>query len=171
MDGCFKERRGDAVIIKGVLDEDFANYRQPSMFISTATCSFKCEKESGVSCCQNSGLARKGAFEIDDDWLIVRYLSNPITKSIVFGGLEPMDQFGELDEFLQKLRRQYHCDDTVVIYTGYEPYEIPEQVERLKNYLPIVVKFGRFLPNQEKHYDEVLGVMLASPNQRGVALE
>ena len=36
---------------------------------------------------------------------------------------------------------------------------------KLKQYDNIIIKFGRFIPNQEKHYDEVLGVELASPNQ------
>ena len=31
--------------IKDVIDEDFANYKKPSMFIATSQCSFKCEKE------------------------------------------------------------------------------------------------------------------------------
>ena len=31
----------------------------------------------------------------------------------------------------------------------------------------IIVKFGRFRPNQEKHFDEVLGIYLASNNQYG----
>jgi len=29
----------------------------------------------------------------------------------------------------------------------------------------IIVKFGRYRPNQEKHYDKILGVFLASDNQ------
>lgn len=29
----------------------------------------------------------------------------------------------------------------------------------------IIVKFGRFIPNQHPHYDEVLGINLASDNQ------
>jgi hypothetical protein len=29
----------------------------------------------------------------------------------------------------------------------------------------IIIKFGRFRPGQEPHYDEVLGVKLASDNQ------
>ena len=31
----------------------------------------------------------------------------------------------------------------------------------------IIIKFGRFIPNQEGHYDEVLGINLASKNQFG----
>ena len=29
--------------IKGITDEDFVNYKYPSMFIATSICSFKCE--------------------------------------------------------------------------------------------------------------------------------
>ena len=29
----------------------------------------------------------------------------------------------------------------------------------------IIIKFGRYIPNQEKHYDDVLGIELASDNQ------
>jgi hypothetical protein len=29
----------------------------------------------------------------------------------------------------------------------------------------VIVKFGRFIPNQKSHYDEILGVNLVSPNQ------
>jgi hypothetical protein len=37
--------------------------------------------------------------------------------------------------------------------------------EQLKSFSNIIIKFGRFIPNQEPHYDEVLGVKLASDNQ------
>lgn len=30
--------------ITGLVDEDFINYKAPSMFISTSKCSFKCDK-------------------------------------------------------------------------------------------------------------------------------
>ena len=31
----------------------------------------------------------------------------------------------------------------------------------------IIIKYGRFIPHQEKHFDEILGVYLASDNQYG----
>jgi hypothetical protein len=37
----------------------------------------------------------------------------------------------------------------------------------LRYYKNIYVKFGRYLVGQEPHYDEVLGVTLASDNQYG----
>ncbi len=152
--------------IKGITDEDFVNYKHPSMYICTSVCDFKCDRESGVSCCQNSSLAKQSSMYVADDSIIKRYLNNPITKAIVFAGLEPFEQFTELYAFVRNLRNQYHCNDTVVIYTGFNKEEIPSPlIEALREYPNIIIKFGRFVPNQEKRYDEVLGVYLASPNQ------
>ena len=55
--------------------------------------------------------------------------------------------------------------DDIVIYTGYKEEEIKNQLQYLRAYRNIIVKFGRFIPNQQPHYDDVLGVMLASDNQ------
>lgn len=151
--------------IKGIVEEDFTNYKVPSMFIGTSKCSFKCETESGIKCCQNSSLATAMTLDIDDGVIIEKYLNNPISKAIVFGGLEPLDAFDEVTEFIAKLRYQYHCDNTVVIYTGYNKTEILSQLSELKKYGNIIVKFGRYIPNDEQHFDEVLGVTLASSNQ------
>lgn len=85
--------------------------------------------------------------------------------SMGFAGLEPFEQFDEMFNLISKLRNEHHCDDTVVIYTGFEFKEISAKVDALRMFPGIIVKFERFVPNQEKHYDEVLGVYLASPNQ------
>jgi hypothetical protein len=59
-----------------------------------------------------------------------------------------------------------HTQDFIVIYSGFYLSEINDKVEHLRqNYDNIIIKFGRFVPNQEPHYDEVLGVRLASSNQ------
>ena len=51
-----------------------------------------------------------------------------------------------------------------VIYTGYDKHELSElyMLKMLKN---ITVKFGRFKPNNNPHFDSVLGVNLISDNQ------
>lgn len=149
--------------IKGLIEEDFVNYKNPSMFIQTCYCSFKCEKECGKQVCQNSPLIKEQVMEIDDDALIDRYLKNPITKSIVFGGLEPFEQFGELVSFIYKLRQK--TNDTVVIYSGFLKSEIMEQVNVLNQFPNIIIKFGRYIPNDTPRYDPILGVYLASQNQ------
>lgn len=153
------------MVIKAILDEDFVNYKHPSMFICTSVCDFKCDRENGAPCCQNSELAMVQGRDVDDDQIIKRYLSNEITKAIVFGGLEPFDQYEELIKFINRLRTTYGCSDDVVIYTGYNPEELVGEIATMTHYQNIIVKFGRFLPNEQRHFDEVLGVYLASPNQ------
>ena len=150
--------------IKGFKDEDFVNYRKPSMFIAAPSCTFKCVREYGGSC-QNSSLAHEAPADVGVRDLIERYLANPITKAIVFGGLEPFDQYGELFDFIAILRGDYKCHDDIVIYTGYNPDEIDGEIRMLSILGNIVVKFGRYIPGQTPHLDEVLGVMLASDNQ------
>jgi hypothetical protein len=86
----------------------------------------------------------------------------------VLGGLEPFKSFGDLCGFVDYIRN--YTEDDIVIYTGYteEEYNSEDwQVLRkwLKRFPNIIIKFGRFIPNQEPHYDEVLGVKLASDNQ------
>lgn len=158
------------MIIKGLIDEDFVNYKVPSMFIITSKCSFKCEKESGVKCCQNSSLAKKRGMAIENEDLIERYINNPITHAIVFGGLEPFDQFTDVIDIIATLRLTYNNDDDVVIYTGYIEEEVEKKIEALSIFDNIIVKFGRYIPGQESHLDEVLGVKLSSPNQYAVRL-
>ncbi len=152
------------MIVKNIIDEDFTNYKTCSMFIGFPTCTFKCEKECECKgMCQNMSLVNSPDISISCHDVIKRYLDNPLTSAIVCGGLEPMDSFEDLLELIHELRLFY--DDPVVIYTGYYKDEILNIIEQLKVYTNIIVKFGRFIPNQQKHYDEVLGVYLASDNQ------
>lgn len=118
-----------------------------------------------MQCCQNSSLAKSKIISYDEDELIQRYRRNPITKAIVCCGLEPFDSFSDLLLLIQKLRSVYNCNDDVVIYTGYYKEEISEQVEILREYPNIIIKFGRYVPNQQSRKDEILGVVLASDNQ------
>lgn len=155
--------------VKFVKDEDFVNYKHPAMFIGTISCTFKCCTEAKISCsiCQNFPWSKNPIITIDDDSLCRRYLKNPITKSIVFGGLEPFDQFPDVIDVINKLRGDYNCHDDIVIYTGYKKEEIEESINMLKEYDNIYIKFGRYVPNVPSRYDEVLGVTLASDNQYG----
>lgn len=153
--------------IKQLVHEDFVNYKRPSMFIGTSYCTGKCYKELGLPCtiCQNEALQRIETLDISSARITSMYISNPITQAIVFGGLEPFDQFDELYNFIEELRTERECNDDIVIYTGYYRREIEKQIMMLVKFPNIVVKFGRYIPNQESHFDEVLGVNLASDNQ------
>lgn len=155
--------------IKGITDEDFINYKIPSMFIATAACSFKCDRECGRPVCQNGELARVDSIDVPDDKIVSRYMQNPITHAIVFGGLEPFDQITELSALISALR-DAGCMDDVVIYTGYTKEELERTLAFFfaSDRLPrtnLVIKYGRFIPDQQSHFDEVLGVNLASDNQ------
>lgn len=146
--------------IKGLISEDFVNYKKPAMTIMFPHCNgFKC----GAEYCQNSPLSKAEDIEMDISNIVIRYLNNPITESVVMQGLEPFDSWDDLIEFVKQLRES--TDDDIVIYTGYYKEEIVDKIALLSKYKNIIIKYGRYIPNQEKHYDEVLGVTLASSNQ------
>ena len=154
------------MIIKGLIDEDFINYKKPSMVIEFPYCNFKCDKECGQPVCQNSSLVKEPNIDIPCEDIIIRYINNPITEAIVFQGLEPFDSFGEMNNFLLWFQHQYYSQDDIVIYTGYNENEISKEINALKEiFSNIIIKFGRYIPNQKSHFDPVLGVNLASDNQ------
>lgn len=150
--------------IKGLVDEDFVNYKLPSMYIIFPSCTFKCDKECGHAVCQNSTLAKQTALEIDTFTIINRYIGNPITHAFVIGGLEPFDSGVDLFSLVRDIREI--TSSPIVIYTGYTEEEL-STTEILKKLIPykIIIKYGRFIPDQPSHFDEVLGVELASSNQ------
>ncbi len=159
------------MLVKGITDEDFVNYKKPSMYIAMPKCSFKCDRENGCSMCQNSSLAQEPNISVSIKDLVRRYIENPITKAVVFGGLEPFDTPDTLVLFIACLREQFNCDDDVVIYTGYLEEELELTMgaiyHKITQYPNIIIKFGRFRPHGTPHFDEVLGVNLVSNNQYG----
>lgn len=150
------------MILKEIKDEDFVNYRKPSMFLGFPRCSFKCDKESGKQVCQNGALATSPDINISQDEIIERYINNSITEAVVIGGLEPFDTFEQLYEFIKAFREV--ADDDIVVYTGYYEDEIEDMVDKIASF-HVIIKFGRFIEGQTKHYDTVLGIELASENQ------
>ena len=150
--------------IKGIIFEDTINYKKISLTIMMPYCSFKCDKEFGSNICQNGALANSPNIEIDPKQIIKKYyLDNYLVDAIVFQGLEPFDSWNDLLNFIEEFRKV--SSDDIVIYTGYNENEIMEKIELLSQYDNIIIKFGRYVPNQESHFDEVLGVKLASSNQ------
>ena len=149
-----------------LVDEDFVNYKRPSMFIGMPHCSFKCDHEFGTTICQNWPLRNEPLVSIGAWDLINRYKSNPITEAIVFGGLEPFDSVNDLSTFITFFRYDYN--DDIVIYTGYTEEEVKAKFDWIYEYNNIIIKYGRYKPDEEPHYDEVLGVNLASDNQYAI---
>ena len=133
------------------------------MLIGFPFCSFKCDIENKTKLCQNYELTKSKNIEITYDEILDIYLSNKFNKAFVFGGLEPFDSYMDMLGLIKKIRLQ--LKDDIVIYTGYKEEELLKQTQELKKYKNITIKFGRFIPNQESHYDSILGVDLCSPNQ------
>ena len=149
------------ITLKGIVDEDFVNYRVPSMTLMFPYCDFKC----GDSC-HNFSLINEENIKTTVRKIYSRYINNPITKAIVCQGLEPFDSWEDLKELIFHFRIHECCFDDIVIYTGYNKEEIANKVEYLKKmYSNIIIKFGRYVPGQEPHYDDILGIKLASNNQ------
>lgn len=146
--------------VLGIIDEDFVNYKKASMYIGFPNCSFKC----GEGLCQNSTLAKQKRIDISYESIIERYMNNNLTNAIVFAGLEPFDDL-EMFTLIKKFREV--TEDDIIIYTGYNKDELITEINILKQYgiKNIIVKFGRYIPSQEPHYDEILGIKLASDNQ------
>ena len=148
--------------LKGIIDYDIINYKEPVMTLEFPYCDFKCDKLNGCEVCQNSSLVFEPDIDIlmSDIWLL--YEQNPLTKGFCFQGLEPFDS-DQIFDLIDTIR--YYCDDPIIIYTGYNREQMPKQIEILKQYRNIIVKWGRFILGDEPHYDEILGVNLASNNQ------
>jgi len=149
--------------LKGMVDYDICNYKEPSMFLIFPYCTFKCDCECGQPICQNSALAHEKEIEIKDLDLIHRYIDNPLTHALVCGGLEPLDSWEELWSFICVFRA--FSKDPIIIYTGYKEEEVQDKINFLSQVNNIIVKFGRFIPNSPHIFDTVLGVELASNNQ------
>lgn len=160
-----------------IKDEDIVNYKQISMFVALPYCSGKCWKELGLDCsiCQNNELRKNPIIEVSNEQLYNRYISNPLTECIVFGGLEPLDSFDELYSFLSYLRKDKKDNSKIIIYTGYNLNEKP-----VKDFISkvieddisnnIILKVGRYIPNRPHVFNKTLGVELASDNQNTVEL-
>lgn len=153
------------MILKGIIFEDFVNYKKPCMTLEFPRCSFKCDMEAGASVCQNSALASAPDEKYNVRQIVEAYINNDIAEAICFQGLEPFDDFRDVLYIIRVLRWNYRCEDDVVIYTGYTEQEVSSYIELLLGFDNIIVKFGRFIPNRPHVYDEVLGVELSSDNQ------
>jgi hypothetical protein len=142
-----------------IKDVDFVNYKLPSMYIIMPYCSFKC----GAEYCQNAALSQEKIIDMPIFEIIDMFKRNPVSKAIVFGGLEPFDSTEDLRSFMMDFR--YYNKEPVVIYTGYTEEEVKRKFDWIFFYENVIIKYGRYIPGEESHYDEILGVNLSSNNQ------
>lgn len=159
----------DVIEVKGIIWEDMVNYKKISTTLMFPKCDFKCDKENGIQLCQNWKLAAVPSQIIPINGFMRKYKNNPITEAIVLQGLEPLDSQVDILTVAAGLN-DFNITDDLIIYTGYNKDEIPKKfLSNLASIIPghLIIKWGRYIPNQESHYDEVLGVYLASDNQYG----
>lgn len=149
-----------------VNDVDVVNYKEASCFIGAGyTCSRGCPG------CQNEELKHSIPAQVDASRIALNYEKMPITHAIVFGGLEPLEDLENLKLWVNIFR--FITDDMIIIYTGVEidSDELKEAAKYLAEYPNIIFKAGSYIDGHEPHFDELLGVKLASDNQRGIRLE
>ena len=156
----------EKIHLKGVVMEDFVNYAKPSLFLITCKCDWKCCHEANIpiTVCQNEPVVSQATKEFLISSIYKAYIDNEITKEVVIGGLEPILQFEEVLSLLDYFRKQ-NCNDDFVIYTGYYKEEIEKEIEQLKKYPNVILKYGRYKPNSVSRFDDVLQITLVSDNQ------
>lgn len=151
--------------LKGIIDCDFTNYKQPVITLEFPTCDFKCDKLNGCQVCQNSALAKEPNIDIPLEKIWMLYNENPLTKGFCLQGLEPLDSIDDLLTFIYFIRKIHNCEDPIIIYTGYEKEEVTKFIYQITQYKNIIIKWGRFIIDRPTRYDAILGVRLASNNQ------
>ena len=158
------------MILKGILDCDFTNYKEPVLTLEFSQCDFKCDKLNGCKVCQNSSLVDEPNLDISLETIWQLYQQNPLTKGFCCQGLEPLDSTLDLLDFIMFIRMTKQCNDPIIIYTGYNKEEVTKFIYQIYHYPNLIFKWGRFILGHQPHYDKVLGVQLASNNQYGEKL-
>lgn len=159
----------DFIEVKGVIWEDMVNYKKICTTLMMPKCNWKCEKECKEAFCQNSGLAAAPSEPLHINGFIRRYMDNLLTEALVLQGLEPLDSLVDVYTVAAAFH-DFNIQDDFIIYTGYNKSEIPDStIQRIASSIPghLIIKWGRYIPNQTPHYDPILGVNLASDNQYG----
>ena len=149
-----------------IIDADFINYKDATFVIYAGiSCTFKCCKDN-PSICHNNPLCKQPKINCSITELIERYDNQTISRTVTFQGLESLDNLKQILWFIYYFKQNH--DDTIIIWTGYTEEECEDLIYLIKEkmkYENIIIKFGRYIPNQKPHFDPVLGVNLASDNQ------
>lgn len=154
--------------------ETLGDYKKHSLLISVGTCSGKCWKELGLdeNTCQNN-ILKESVRDMSNDRIIKiidGYIEDGIISSIIFGGLEPMEQVEDIEYIIngiEEIAKKYVVKIDIIIYTGFYREEIENAVNLLSinKSNKLIIKYGRFIPNSKSRYDKILGVTLSSDNQ------
>ena len=151
--------------LKGIIDYDCTNYKEPVLTLEFPFCDFKCDKLNNCQVCQNNSLIKEPTIEVSLKTIWELYKQNPLTKGFCLQGLEPLDSIDDVLNFIKYIRGNNFCNDPIIIYTGYDKEEVTKFIYQITNFDNIIIKWGRFIKGQNLHYDRILGVNLASDNQ------
>ena len=149
--------------LKGIIDCDFTNYKEPVMTLEFPRCDFKCDRLNGCKVCQNSQLAAEPDIDVSEYTLWDLYKSNPLTKGFCLQGLEPFDSEPSVLNFIDFIRAGMNISG--ILFEDNLNKDELQCLDIIQEYKNIIIKFGRYITGQQPHYDEVLGVNLASDNQ------
>lgn len=162
--------------LSGIPTMVFNDYKKTSLYIPFINCTLKCVKEAKergeymVECQNHSLLKLKEYLHISVEDIKKQYIdNNPFIEAVILSGLDPFDSWEDAYEFITEFRKI--SDMEIVIFTGYEPFEIHEKLLQIKNFSNIIIKFGRYKPLEPKRYDEIGMITLISGNQRFIKLE
>ena len=147
-------------------DSDLINYSEPTFnILAGISCTFKC-CPNNPEICHNNPLCNQNPIRCEIPKLIERFNNQNLCKTITFQGLECLDNLKQILWFIYHFRKTNN--NTIIIWTGYTKDECEDLIYLIKEKMKwenIIIKYGRFIPDQQPHYDEVLGVELASDNQ------
>ena len=141
-------------------------YKEVSLLIPIGvSCTWKCE--GCINKKHDSEYARLTPPLKD---IMTLYKENVMAKAVVLAGLEPLDNLCDLKAFIRSFREQF--DDPIVIYTGYDLDDIwasCELTEVFKEVLlkdrNMVIKFGRYMKDRPRKWNDALELYLESDNQ------
>lgn len=162
------ETTGKAMHLKNIVDE-FSGYyyKDPYMLLVAPTCTWKCNG------CKHAHLSLLETKDYPDDIILKRFNTNPRTKAIVIGGLEPFDSEDELHSFIFSARKFFEPGDrpVLVISTGYYLDELKKShhwcwiESEIVQYGNAIIKCGRSELGEKPFFNPILGVYLDGINQ------
>ena len=150
----------------GINECDFINNKKITFnILAGISCTFKC-CEANPELCHNYHLINETPIKRNIHKVIELYKSQQLSQNITFqGGLEVLDNIKQLLWFIYFFRLD--CKDDIFIWTGYTKRECDTFIKlvHMMEWENIYIKFGRFIPNNTPHFDNVIGVNLISYNQ------
>ena len=159
--------------LRAIIEEDCNHYKDFSMVLFAPYCNWKCCKESNIPVeeCANQSFQKEPVMDFSNGFILQKYLSNPLQNALCIAGAESLDS-DDLNDFIKFFRQS--VNDIIIVYTGYTITE-----PKVKNFIDwifknniqnVILKIGRYIPNDIPHIDPILEIPLASNNQFAIKI-